>query len=183
MKHNFRQSLALHHLNNGVIAHPTDTIYGIACLAKNSFALSQMINLKKRTLTKGFILLASDIDYVLPYIDPNFASNLLDRAQMTKNTPTTFLVPANPSTPKILTGGGPFVAVRLTANFLIKFFCENSNSALVSTSANTQGQNTALSLLQLRRQFKNGLSFALPPNKNRNQASVIINLVNGERIR
>jgi tRNA A37 threonylcarbamoyladenosine synthetase subunit TsaC/SUA5/YrdC len=54
---------------------------------------------------------------------------------------------------------------------------------LVSSSANVQGQKTATSLLQLRSQFNNELSFVLPPTKHNNKASVIINLISGERIR
>ena len=178
-----RQILALRHLMDGVIAHPTDTIYGLACLANNPFAISQMIDLKRRDTTKGLILLASDIQYVEPYIDSTFVTDLLESAQMTNNQPTTFLVPADANTSPMLTGGSPLIAVRLTDNALVRYFCENSGSALVSTSANVQGQKTASSLLQLRAHFSNGLSFALSPTKCNNQASAIINLISGERIR
>ena len=40
--------LALKYLKIGVIAHPTDTIYGLGCLANNLNAIQKMINLKKR---------------------------------------------------------------------------------------------------------------------------------------
>ena len=60
------KKLALHHLMNGVIAHPSDTVYGLACLAINPSAIKELIDLKKRDLDKGFILLASDVEYVLP---------------------------------------------------------------------------------------------------------------------
>ena len=61
--------LALKYLKIGVIAHPTDTIYGLGCLANNTIAIQKMSDLKKRDEKKGFILLASDISYLLPYID------------------------------------------------------------------------------------------------------------------
>ena len=61
--------LALKYLKIGVIAHPTDTIYGLGCLANNLNAIQKMINLKKRDEKKGFILLASDVSYLMPYID------------------------------------------------------------------------------------------------------------------
>ena len=183
MSSSFRQRLALQRLRSGVIAHPTDTIYGLACLANNPFAISQMIGLKCRDKSKGLILLASDIKYVLPYIDSTFIGDLINGVQMTKKQPTTFLVPADSNTSTMLTGCSALIAVRLTDNALVRFFCESSNSALVSTSANVQGQKTASSLLQLRSQFSNGLSFALSPTKYNNQASAIINLISGERIR
>jgi L-threonylcarbamoyladenylate synthase len=183
VKPNIKQILALRHLMNGVIAHPTDTVYGLACLASNPSAINQMIGLKRRDKSKGLILLASDIKYVEPYIDPTFISDLFDGVQMSSDQPTTFLVPANSNTSTMLTGGSPLIAVRITDNALVRYFCENSDSALVSTSANVQGQKTATSLLQLRSQFNNELSFVLPPTKHNNKASVIINLISGERIR
>ena len=52
---NTRIRLALHRLKNGVIAHPTDTIYGLGCLANNPAGIKKIIELKKRDINKGFI--------------------------------------------------------------------------------------------------------------------------------
>ncbi|MGE4594863.1 MAG: L-threonylcarbamoyladenylate synthase [Gammaproteobacteria bacterium] len=183
MNPSFRQRLALRHLMSGVIAHPTDTIYGLACLASNPFAVNQLIQLKRRDSKKGLILLASDVSYVAPYIDSTFATDLIDGVQMAKNQPTTFLVPADSNTSTLLTGGGPLIAVRITDNALVQYFCESAGSALVSSSANVQGQEVATSLLQLQTYFNQGLSFALAPAQYNSQASTIINLLTGERIR
>ena len=35
MKITTKTQLALNHLRTGIIAHPTDTIYGLACMANN----------------------------------------------------------------------------------------------------------------------------------------------------
>ena len=60
---NSRIRIAAHYLKKGVIAHPTDTIYGLGCLANNAEAMKKIINLKKRDNNKGFILLASNISF------------------------------------------------------------------------------------------------------------------------
>ena len=44
------KKLALHHLMQGVIAHPSDTVYGLACLANNPRAIKELIDLKQRDL-------------------------------------------------------------------------------------------------------------------------------------
>ena len=182
MKHTFREGLAVHHLrDNAVVAHPTDTIYGFSCLPTTS-AINKIIKLKKRNINKGFILLASDIDYVMAYIDSNFVADL-EYAVKKTTQPTTFLVPKNNKTSELITGKSDFVAIRLTKNSLIKFLCESTNSALISTSANLQGKIIVKSLIQLKKQSKDYLSFALPPIDNNNKSSIIINLVSGEQIR
>ena len=43
---NSRIRLALHHLKTGVIAHPTDTVYGLGCLANNPDSIQKIIDLK-----------------------------------------------------------------------------------------------------------------------------------------
>ena len=90
---NTRIRLALHHLKKGVIAHPTDTIYGLACLANNPSGIQKIIELKNRDISKGFILLASDIGYLLPYIDSQMSEDLLEQISIPPKNPTTFLVP------------------------------------------------------------------------------------------
>ena len=87
---NSRVRLALHHLKTGVIAHPTDTIYGLGCLANNPSGIQKIIELKNRDINKGFILLASDIGYLLPYIDSHMSKDLLKQISLPLKTPTTF---------------------------------------------------------------------------------------------
>ena len=73
---NTRIRLALHHLKKGVIAHQADTIYCLGCLANNSFGIRKISELKNRDISKGFILRASDIGYLLPYIDSQISELL-----------------------------------------------------------------------------------------------------------
>ena len=180
---NTRIRLALHRLKNGVIAHPTDTIYGLGCLANNPAGIKKIIELKKRDMSKGFILLASDIQYLIPYIDTGMSENLLKKISQPSETPTTFLVPKSDELSPLLAGVNELLAIRITSNPLIKFFCENTDSALISTSANLQGKKVATSKRELKRYFGNDLDYALPPSGYNSQPSRIINLITGERIR
>jgi len=177
------KKLALHHLMNGVIAHPSDTVYGLACLAINPSAIKELIDLKKRDLDKGFILLASDVEYVLPYIDANLDVNLINRLGQLTSVPTTYLVPKSESASSLISGSSDLVAVRITSNPLVCYFCENTGSALISTSANLQGQKVASNMTELKAYFNESLSYALPPNKYNSEPSIIIDLVTGKRHR
>ena len=177
------KKLALHHLRKGVIAHPTDTVYGLACLANNPSAIKALVDLKQRDLDKGFILLASDVDYVLPYIDINLDIDLINKLGRLTAIPTTYLVPKSESTSSLISGSSNLVAVRITLDPLVRYFCENTGSALISTSANLQGQKVASNMAELKAYFNQALSYALPPNKYNSEPSIIINLVTGKRHR
>ena len=178
-----KQIMALDYLRVGVIAHPTDTVYGLACLANNPGAIKTLIDLKQRDLDKGFILLASNVEYILPYIDANLDIKLINKLAKQSVIPTTYLVPKSETTSNFISGTSEFVAVRITSDPLVCFFCENTGSALISTSANPQGQKVASSMLELKAYFNQALSFALPPNKYNSEPSIIINLITGEQIR
>ena len=177
------KKLALKHLRKGVIAHPTDTVYGLACLANNPSAIKALIDLKQRDFDKGFILLASDVDYVLPYIDTNLDINLINKLGQRTSVPTTYLVPKSESISTLISGSSDLVAVRITSEPLVSYFCENTESALISTSANLQGQKVASNMVELKAYFNESLSYALPPNKYNSEPSIIINLVTGKRHR
>ena len=178
-----KQIIALDYLRDGVIAHPTDTVYGLACLANNPGSIKTLIDLKQRDLDKGFILLASNVEYILPYIDANLDIKLINKLAKQSVIPTTYLVPKSETTSSFISGTSEFVAVRITSDPLVCFFCENTGSALISTSANPQGQKVASNLLELKTYFNQTLSFALPPNKYDSEPSIIINLITGEQIR
>ena len=173
-------TLAAQHLQQGgVISIPTDTIQGLSCLPDCERALERIIQLKHRAPNKGLILLASDPVYIAPYVaDPM----VLDRLEV-GGDPTTYLVKASEQVHPLLTGGFPTIAVRLTDNALIKDLCAQTHSALVSTSANTSGKDCATSVLQLKVFFGDDLDYVIAPKNYNSQASKIINLETGERVR
>ena len=177
------KKLALRHLMKGVIAHPSDTVYGLACLVNNPRAIKELIDLKRRDLGKGFILLASDVEYVLPYIDTNLDINLRNKLGQPTSVPTTYLVPKSATTSSLISGSSYLVAVRITSDSLVSYFCENTGSALISTSANLQGQKVATNMTELKAYFNESLLYALPPNKYNSEPSIIIDLVTGKRHR
>ena len=183
MKITTKTQLALSHLRDGVIAHPTDTIYGLACLASNTKAIATLAALKQRDIKNGFIMIASDISYLMQYLDPNLSEVLLAKLSAPTKIAITYLVPKSKNVSTLITGEHELLAVRITSNPLVSFFCENTNSALISTSANRHGKKVATSLIELKKYFGNELLYALPPNKYNSEPSRIVNLVTGVRYR
>ena len=176
----FRVRFAAQQLKKGgVISHPTDTIQGLACLPKYEFAIEKIIQLKKRSHAKGLILLSSRADYLLEFVaDPAQLDKILP-----SQTPTTYLLKAKPGISEFLTGNFDTVAVRLTSDPLVDQLCQATCSALISTSANTSGKDTAKSNLDLAKFFAQELDFSIRPRLYNGQASQIINLETGHRLR
>lgn len=176
----FRVRFAAQQLKNGgVISHPTDTIQGLACLPRHESAIKKIIQLKERSDAKGLILLSSNIEYFYDFVaDINQLNSIKVGLE-----PTTYLVKAKAGVSKFLTGNFDTVAIRLTDNVLVSQLCQLSKSALISTSANTSGQATAKTQLDLVKFFSKDLDFIIRPRLYNGQASRIIDLETGRRLR
>lgn len=162
----------------GVVSLPTDTIQGLSCLPFFD-SLMRLVNLKQRSHNKGLILISSNLDYFIPYVED---AALLDKIKL-GSVPTTYIVKAHKNTPKMLLGGHDTVAIRLTNNSLIDELCQLTGSALVSTSANLSGYPVAQSSLKLRLYFKGQLDYIIVPVTTNSNPSSIINLHTGEKLR
>jgi len=133
----------------GVLAWPTEAIYGIGCDPLNPHAVQRLLALKQRPLSKGFILVAANLDQLLPFIEPPPEAQM----QTVLNSwpgPHTWLLPASPQTPVRITGGTGMVAVRVTAHPIARNLCLAFGGALTSTSANRSGHPPARTALEVR---------------------------------
>lgn len=144
----------------GIIAYPTEGVYGLGCDPLNPEAVERLLAIKQRDAALGFILIASSREQLSPYLDVLPASvekNLAD----TWPGPVTWILPAAPEVPAELTGGRPTIAARVTAHPLVRALCEVCDRALISTSANLSGHPAARSALQVRRRLGDAVDFIL----------------------
>ena len=56
-------------LAGGLIAYPTEAVFGVGCDPDNNQALERLLAMKQRDPSKGLILLASSFEQLTPYID------------------------------------------------------------------------------------------------------------------
>ncbi|WP_456377402.1 L-threonylcarbamoyladenylate synthase [Thiolapillus sp.] len=133
----------------GVLAWPTEAIYGIGCDPLNPHAVRRLLALKQRSLSKGLILTGASYEQLLPFIDP-LPDALMQPVLQSWPGPHTWLLPAAPQTPFWVTGGSKLVAVRVTAHPLFHELCLAFGGALTSTSANRSGHSPAGNALEVR---------------------------------
>ncbi|MEM6640496.1 MAG: Sua5/YciO/YrdC/YwlC family protein [Pseudomonadota bacterium] len=136
--------------HGGVIAHPTEGVYGLACDPEQRQALERIFAIKSRDLGKGVILLAHDAATLQPYCAP-FDDDMIGRLNGQHRRPVTFVVPAAAHTSALLTGGRTTLAVRVTRHPLSRQLCRAVERPIVSTSANRGGRRPARSAQAVRR--------------------------------
>ena len=158
-EHRLRQAADIL-IAGGVIAYPTESVFGLGCDPMNASAVARIIEIKRRDPEAGFILLACDDSQLQPYLaaDPDKIAGVSESWP----GPVTWVMPASELTPDWITGNGATVAVRVTAHPLAAALCRAFGSAIVSTSANRSGRAAARSTLQVRRRFGSVLDYILP---------------------
>ncbi|MBT8077848.1 MAG: Sua5/YciO/YrdC/YwlC family protein [Gammaproteobacteria bacterium] len=145
--------------DGGVIAYPTEGVFGLGCLPERADAVSRILRIKKRAAEKGLLLIASNLQQLTPWIE------LMDDVRIPASdaaAPVTWIVPATADAPAWLTGGRDTIAVRITGFAAAAALCEAAGSALVSTSANVSGSPPARNTHVLRRQFCSLVDYIVP---------------------
>ena len=129
----------------GIIAYPTEAVYGLGCDPDNESAVLRLLEIKQRPVSKGLILVAADFSQVEKYLKP------LTEQQQKFSLPSeiTYIYPALETTPRWLTGDFNSLAVRISKHPLVRELCSQFNSALVSTSANLSGDEPAKNAQQV----------------------------------
>ncbi len=134
----------------GVIAHPTEGVFGLACDPTCIEAVQRILTIKDRDAHKGLILLAHNVDALRPFCAP-LDEALTQTLQAATKHPTTYVLPVARDTDPLLTGGRPTLAVRITEHPFSRALCEMLKHPIVSTSANRGGKPAALSVTDVRR--------------------------------
>lgn len=127
--------------DGGVIAYPTEAVWGLGCDPCNQSAVLRLLALKQREVEKGLILIAADETQLAPYLDMT-ALTAAQRAVVRASWPGpyTWIVPASTNAPAWITGAHTGIAVRVSAHPTVIALCNAFGGALVSTSANRAGE-------------------------------------------
>ena len=134
----------------GVIAAPTEAVWGYSCDPWNPEAVARLLALKQRDPRKGLILVAASEAQLAPLIEP---LDWFQRERLLAHWPGpyTFLVDdPHGWVPSCIKGRFSKVGVRVTAHPVMKALCEAWGGPLVSSSANRQGRPPARDEAQLR---------------------------------
>lgn len=146
--------------SGGVIAYPTEAVFGLGCDPLSAAAVAKLLAIKQRDPGKGFILIAADIVQLEPYIE--VSDKVRDQLLKTWPGPITWVVPAAQGVPDWLTGGRTTLAVRVTAHPVARALCAATGFALTSTSANLSSHPPIRSSLAVRRLLQDKLDYIMP---------------------
>lgn len=147
--------------SGGVIACPTEAVWGLSCDPDNPGAVLRLLELKQRPVRKGLILVAAS-EGQLGFLLRGLTNQ--QRAELSESWPgpATWLIPHHDRVPVWIHGEHDTVAVRVSAHPVISALCRSWGGPLVSTSANPGGALPARALFQVHRYFGDALDGLVP---------------------
>ena len=134
----------------GIIAYPTEGVWGLGCDPEDEVAVLRLLRVKQRPVEKGLILIAGSAAQLEAIVDwQALDAGRRDALLTSWPGPNTWVVPALPAVPRWITGTHDSVAVRVSAHAPVVALCEAFGRALVSTSANPAGAPSPHSIAEL----------------------------------
>ena len=168
--------------NGGIIAYPTETVYGLGCDPFNGTAILHLLALKHRDIQQGLVLIASEFSQLKPLLLP-LPPATRKRVTKTMPVPTTWVLPCLPEVPVWLRGKHTSLAVRVTQHPVAAALCRQWGGPLVSTSANLHGKHPATSPLAVHKAFNGQLDYILHGDRGSGRPSVIRDGISGKTLR
>lgn len=182
---NWRANYAVHVLRQeGVIAHPTEAVWGLACDPFSETAVQRLLDLKGRPREKGLILISSDPAHFAGLLAP-LSLELQARFSARQPRPTTWIVPdLRQQIPQWLRGKHAGVAVRVSQHPVVHALTSRFRGPIVSTSANPAGRSPAMNLGDIRHYFSGRIDYVVNGSLGEaNRPSRIIDLQSGQVLR
>ncbi|OXB66420.1 hypothetical protein ASZ78_011954 [Callipepla squamata] len=131
----------------GLVAVPTDTVYGVACLAQDSRAVRSIYSLKGRNGTKPLAICLGDVEHIYRYCHVNVPDELLHDLLP---GPVTLVLKRSEELNKDLNPFTSLVGVRIPNHLFIRELARACPGPLALTSANVSSQASTLTVSEFR---------------------------------
>jgi len=136
----------------GVVAFPTDTVYGLGTAANLPEAVEKIYQVKQRPHDKALPLPLGDLSQI-----DGVAHHVSETAWLLARTflpgALTLVLPKAGSVSDIISGGGQTVAIRVPAHPIPLAIISGLGAPIVGTSANISGHPSPLTADEVRAQF------------------------------
>jgi L-threonylcarbamoyladenylate synthase len=148
--------------NGGIIAYPTEGVWGLGCNPFNEDAVYRLLQIKQRPVEKGLILVAGSMEQIEPLLKP---LDVAQRKLLSQSWPgpVTWLLPdSDQLIPSWIKGKFASVAIRVSAHRPVVQLCDAFGGLIVSTSANPAELAPARTRLRVLTWFGDSVDYVLP---------------------
>ncbi len=148
----------------GIVAFPTDTVYGLACDCFNKKSIEKLYQIKERPSYKPINVLTDSVEKMYKVVD---SINNKELELISKYMPgdLTLILNKNEKVPSILTAGIDTIGVRIPDNKIALAILKNFKNPLAVTSANKSGKTSGLEVADFIDVFNNQIDIIIDGGK------------------
>lgn len=148
----------------GLVAFPTETVYGLGADGLNPVAVAKIFEVKNRPTFNPLILHIENRDRLNTVCEiPSYKVN--DLIEEFWPGPLTLVLPKKSNVPEIVTGGLNTVAVRMPDNLIALELIKESGTPIAAPSANLFGQLSPTRAGHVQKQFGDKIDMILDGGK------------------
>lgn len=157
--------------SGGVILYPTDTIWGLGCLATDELAIRRIYDIKCRPVDKQMICLVDGLRMISKYVNQPFSRTEQMMKRIPQDKPTSIIFKRIKNLPKILTSELNTVAFRITSDAFSKQLVSSVKEPILATSANISGQSSPLQFKDISHKILEDVDYVVNLHRNRKDIS------------
>ncbi|MBE0650893.1 MAG: threonylcarbamoyl-AMP synthase [Bacteroidales bacterium] len=152
MKNNSIDEAAQIIKNGGLVAFPTETVYGLGANALNPFAVAKIFELKERPTFDPLIVHIASFDD-LKTLSTDVSENVMRLVKHFWPGPLTIVLPKSSIVPDIVSSGLDTVGIRMPNNPIALDLIRKSNCPIAAPSANKFGQLSPVNASHVKKQL------------------------------
>ncbi len=165
---------------DGVIAYPTDTLFGLGCLASRKKAVDRILQIKGRDPKKPMSILCADMEMLCRYARYLESPTFRLLKQMLPG-PYTVLLPASREVPRYLQNK-QVVGLRIPDHPFCLGLTKLLGEPIITTSANLSGQPTLNTAWELEEELGHALDLVVDCGQPLGEGSTIVDLSGEEPV-
>ena len=166
--------------SGGVIIFPTDTVYGLACSAKDDLAINKLFELKGRNNNKPICVLTDSVDKIKKVAYINNKEEDIIRKYMPGAL--TIILNKKEEVSNVLTSNLKTIGVRIPSNEISKKILSKLDYPLAVTSANISGEEAGIRIEDFLKDFNNKVEIIIDGGLTEYKQSSTIIKVEKEKI-
>ncbi|MCC6053117.1 MAG: threonylcarbamoyl-AMP synthase [Desulfurococcaceae archaeon] len=125
--------------SGGLVAFPTETVYGLGAAVFNEQAVRRVYNVKQRPFDNPLIIHISSLE-MLYLVAEDISEREVKLIEKFWPGPLTLILPRNPRVPRVVSGGLDTVAVRMPAHPVALALIRELGEPIAAPSANLAGR-------------------------------------------
>lgn len=156
-------------LQGKIIALPSDTIYGLSCLAKDKKALQRIFRIKERSSDRPVLILISSLKMLYRYaIVSKKQEEIIKKIWFNSQFPSTIILDSKKKLSLGIENKEGSIAVRLPKSKFLTKMIKELDEAIVSTSINISGQRSINTWTEIEDNFFNKIDYCVRLNTSQN---------------